>query len=49
VNKLLDYAMNTAADGFTSPQLVMQINLLIDRNLKLEKKKPVQKKKAVLS
>jgi 4-O-beta-D-mannosyl-D-glucose phosphorylase len=49
INKLLDYAINTAADGFTSPQLVMQINLLIDRNLKLEKKKPVQKKKAVRS
>jgi 4-O-beta-D-mannosyl-D-glucose phosphorylase len=45
INKLLDYAINTAADGFTSPQLVMQINLLIDRNLKLGKKKPVQKKK----
>ena len=49
VDKLLDYAINTPADGFTSVQSVMQINLLIDRNLKLEKKKGAQKKKTALT
>ena len=49
VEKLLNYAVHTPADGFTSVQSVVQINLLIDRNLKPDKKKTVQKKKAVLS
>ena len=39
IDKLLDYAVNTPADGFTSVQSVVQINLLIDKNRKLEKKK----------
>jgi len=47
VEKLLDYAMHTPADGFTSVQSVVQINLLIDKNLKWEKKKTGQKKKVV--
>jgi 4-O-beta-D-mannosyl-D-glucose phosphorylase len=38
IEKLLDYAMYTPVDGFTSVQSVMQINLLVDKNLKLEKK-----------
>ncbi len=38
VEKLLDYAMHTPADGFTSVQSVVQINLLIDGNQKLTKK-----------
>jgi 4-O-beta-D-mannosyl-D-glucose phosphorylase len=48
VEELLDFAMHTPADGFTSVQSVMQINLLIDSNQKLVKKKKQQKKKAVL-
>ena len=39
IEKLLDYAVHTPADGFSSVQSVVQINLLIDRNQKLEKKK----------
>jgi 4-O-beta-D-mannosyl-D-glucose phosphorylase len=39
VERLLDYAMHTPPDGFTSVQSVVQINLLIDRNEKLGKKK----------
>jgi 4-O-beta-D-mannosyl-D-glucose phosphorylase len=39
VEKLLDYAMHTAPDGFTSVQSVVQINLLIDSNEKLGRKK----------
>ena len=39
VEKLLDYAMHTPADGFTSVQSVIQINLLIDKNLRIEKKR----------
>jgi 4-O-beta-D-mannosyl-D-glucose phosphorylase len=38
IEKLLDYTIHTPADGFTSVQSVVQINLLIDKNLKLEKK-----------
>ena len=38
IEKLLDYALHTPADGFTSVQSVIQINLLIDQNRKLEKK-----------
>jgi 4-O-beta-D-mannosyl-D-glucose phosphorylase len=38
IKKLLDYTIHTPADGFTSVQSVVQINLLIDKNLKLEKK-----------
>jgi 4-O-beta-D-mannosyl-D-glucose phosphorylase len=38
IEKLLDYVVHTPADGFTSIQSVVQINLLIDKNLKLEKK-----------
>jgi 4-O-beta-D-mannosyl-D-glucose phosphorylase len=49
VEKLLDYAIHTPADGFTSVQSVMQINQLIDSNKKLEKNKNVQKKKVALS
>lgn len=49
VEKLLDYAVHTPADGFTSVQSVIQINLLIDHNVKLEKKRTTVKKKAVLS
>src|SRR5450631_4069053 len=45
IEKLLDYAMHTPADGFTSVQSVMQINLLIDKNQKLEKKQPGKKNK----
>jgi 4-O-beta-D-mannosyl-D-glucose phosphorylase len=43
IEKLLDYAMHTPPDGFTSVQSVMQINLLIDKNLKLEKKEKQSK------
>ncbi len=39
IEKLLDYAMHTPADGFTSVQSVIQINLLIDKNLKTENKR----------
>jgi 4-O-beta-D-mannosyl-D-glucose phosphorylase len=38
IDKLLDYAIHTPADGFTTVQSVLQINLLIDQNRKLEKK-----------
>ena len=38
IDKLLDYTIHTPADGFTSVQSVVQINLLIDKNLRLEKK-----------
>jgi 4-O-beta-D-mannosyl-D-glucose phosphorylase len=38
IEKLLDYAVNTPADGFTSVQSVIHINLLIDKNLKQVKK-----------
>jgi 4-O-beta-D-mannosyl-D-glucose phosphorylase len=38
IEKLLDFAVNTPADGFTSVQSVVHINLLIDKNLKKEKK-----------
>ena len=44
VDKLLDYAIHTPADGFTSVQSVVHINLLIDKNLKMENK---EKKKKV--
>jgi 4-O-beta-D-mannosyl-D-glucose phosphorylase len=44
VEKLLDYAMHTPADGFTSVQSVVQINLLIDKNQQKENK---EKKKKV--
>lgn len=37
IKKLIDYTIHTPADGFTSVQSVVQINLLIDKNLKLEK------------
>jgi 4-O-beta-D-mannosyl-D-glucose phosphorylase len=49
IEKLLDYATHTPADGFTSVQTVVQINLLIDSNQKLEKKNGIRKKKAALS
>ncbi len=38
IEKLLDYAVHTPADGFTSVQSVVHINLLIDKNLKKIKK-----------
>ena len=38
IEKLLDYAIHTPADGFTSVQSVVHINLMIDKNLKKEKK-----------
>jgi 4-O-beta-D-mannosyl-D-glucose phosphorylase len=38
IDKLLDYAIHSPADGFTSVQSVVQINLLIDKNVKLNKK-----------
>ncbi len=38
IEKLVDYAVHTPADGFNSVQSVMQINLLIDKNQRLEKK-----------
>ena len=44
IEKLLDYAVNTAADGFTSVQSVVQVNLLIDKNRRPEKKQISQKK-----
>jgi 4-O-beta-D-mannosyl-D-glucose phosphorylase len=43
IEKLLDYAMHTPADGFTSVQSVIQINLLIDKNQKLKKKEKLLK------
>jgi len=43
IEKLLDYVMHTPPDGFTSVQSVVQINLLIDRNMKLGEKKPAKK------
>jgi 4-O-beta-D-mannosyl-D-glucose phosphorylase len=48
IEKLLDYAIHTPADGFTSVQSVVRINLLIDKNEKLEKKKSRQKNKAIV-
>ena len=44
IEKLLDYAVNTAADGFTSVQSVVQVNLLIDKNRRPEKKQISRKK-----
>jgi len=38
IEKLLDYAVHTPADGFTSVQSVVHINLLIDKNLNKVKK-----------
>jgi 4-O-beta-D-mannosyl-D-glucose phosphorylase len=38
IEKLLDYVIHTPPDGFTSVQSVVQINLLIDKNMKLLKK-----------
>ncbi len=38
IEKLLDYVVHTPPDGFTSVQSVVQINLLIDKNQKHEKK-----------
>jgi 4-O-beta-D-mannosyl-D-glucose phosphorylase len=38
IEKLLDYAVHTPADGFTSVQSVVHVNLLIDKNQKKEKK-----------
>ncbi len=38
IEKMLDYVIHTPADGFTSVQSVVQINLLIDKNQKQEKK-----------
>ena len=49
VEKLLDYAVHTPADGFTSAESVEQINKLIDCNLNQAKNKKVKKKKAVIS
>ena len=43
IDKLLDYVMHTAPDGFTSVQSVIQINLLIDSNINQGgKEKPVK-------
>ena len=43
IEKLVDYAIHTPADGFSSVQSVIQINLLIDKNLKTEiKELPVK-------
>ena len=43
IEKLVDYAVHTPADGFSSVQSVIQINLLIDKNLKTEiKELPVK-------
>ena len=43
IEKLIDYAIHTPADGFSSVQSVIQINLLIDKNLKTEiKELPVK-------
>ena len=39
IGKLVDYAKNTPADGLSSVQSVMQINLLIDKNQRLLKKR----------
>jgi 4-O-beta-D-mannosyl-D-glucose phosphorylase len=39
IEKLIDYAVHTPADGFTSVQSVMRANLLIDKNQAFEKKK----------
>lgn len=44
IEKLLDYAINTAADGFTSVQSVVQVNLLIDKNRRPENKQIIRKK-----
>jgi 4-O-beta-D-mannosyl-D-glucose phosphorylase len=38
IDKLLDYATQTPADGFNSVQSVIKINLLIDKNQHLRKK-----------
>src|SRR5450432_1983204 len=43
IEKLLDYAVHTPADGFTSVQSVVQVNLLIDKNIKLGKKEKLVK------
>jgi 4-O-beta-D-mannosyl-D-glucose phosphorylase len=37
VEKLLDYAMNTAPDGYRSIKSVEQIHSIVDKNLKLKK------------
>jgi 4-O-beta-D-mannosyl-D-glucose phosphorylase len=39
IEKLTDFVLHTPADGFTSVQSVVQINLLIDSNLKTGKKR----------
>jgi 4-O-beta-D-mannosyl-D-glucose phosphorylase len=46
IEKLIDYAVHTPADGFTSVQSVVQINLLIDKNGKAGKKKTKAKVQA---
>jgi 4-O-beta-D-mannosyl-D-glucose phosphorylase len=38
IEKLVDYAVHTPADGFSSAQSVLQINLLIDKNQKMDRK-----------
>ena len=50
IEKLLDYAINTPADGFTSVQSVVQINLLIDKNLvDWKKRKSGQRQEGISS
>jgi len=49
VEKLLDYAVHTPADGFTSAHSVEQINKLIDRNQAICRKESGKKKKLVIS
>lgn len=40
VEKLLDYVMNTAPDGFTSAESVKTLNRLIDRNMSEQPAEP---------
>jgi 4-O-beta-D-mannosyl-D-glucose phosphorylase len=47
IEKLVDYVLHTPADGFTSVQSVVHINLLIDKNTKQQKKAVAQKLKPV--
>ena len=37
IDKLVDYVMNTAPDGYRSITSVEQINAIVDKNLKLKK------------
>jgi 4-O-beta-D-mannosyl-D-glucose phosphorylase len=45
IDKLVDYVMNTAKDGFTSSASVQTLKKIIDKNLKNEEQKKKKKDK----